>query len=216
MAHQLSLSPKIRIARVFPRVVRSPPPTWISQPTSKYKDSLFSSPTDVGSYNPLLFGSQRLLWHSFLFLIDVGPPPPLGPATLLSFLPPINVGPHQIHPPLGPSVLAGTSPHVHPPPSGLMSTPLRDSVSLFVGTLHFDTICNGPPLANIVLFGAFPFTTPLKVFKTRLVGRDFHTLIESVSFSSTTDVESHNPPPFGVQCPRLHLFLYPFKWDPTK
>ena len=34
----------------------------------------------------------------------------------------------------------------------------------------------------------------LKVFKTCLLGRGFHTLIKNVSFSSPTDVGSHNPP----------------------
>ena len=38
---------------------------------------------------------------------------------------------------------------------------------------------------------AFPFRLPLKVFKTRLLERGFHTLLKNVSFSSPTDVGSH-------------------------
>ena len=57
-----------------------------------------------------------------------------------------------------------------------------------------NTICNSPspPLANIILFGI-----PLKVFRTRLQGRGFHTLIKNVSFSSPNDVRSHNPTSSG-------------------
>ena len=43
----------------------------------------------------------------------------------------------------------------------------------------------------------------------RLLGRGFYTLIKNVSFSSPTDVESHNPPPFGTQRLRCHSFLSP-------
>ena len=85
------------------------------------------------------------------------------------------------HPPSGPSVLAGTPSHVHP---------LWDSTSSLAhrSMSDFDTICNdpSPPLADLVLFGL-----PLKVFKTCLLGRGFHTLIKNVSFSSPTDVRSH-------------------------
>ena len=51
-------------------------------------------------------------------------------------------------------------------------------------------------------FWVFPFRLPLKVFKTRLLGRGFHIFIKSVSFSSSTDVGSHNPPPFRAHHPR--------------
>ena len=37
-------------------------------------------------------------------------------------------------------------------------------------------------------------------FKTRLLGRGFHTLIRYVSFPSPTDVGSHNLPPLWAQC----------------
>jgi len=52
----------------------------------------------------------------------------------------------------------------------------------------WDTIYNSPspPLADIVLF-----RLSLKVFKMRLLGRDFHILIRNVSFSSPIDVRCH-------------------------
>ena len=70
---------------------------------------------------------------------------------------------------------------------------------------------------------SFPFGLALKIFKTRLLGRGFHTLIKSVSFSSPTDVGSHNPPPLessvlastrffspiNVGPHQIHLFLFP-------
>ena len=37
----------------------------------------------------------------------------------------------------------------------------------------------------------------LKIFNICLLGRDFHTFIKNVSFFSSTDVRSHNPPPSG-------------------
>ena len=115
-----------------------------------------------------------------------------------------------IHPPSGPSVLAGTrsflqsmwDPHqIHPlrgPTSllahHLVSTPLWGTASSL--THHpvsgSDTNCNdsGPQLADIVLFGL-----PLKVFKTCLLGRGFHTLKRvfrsPLSFSSPTNVGSY-------------------------
>ena len=48
----------------------------------------------------------------------------------------------------------------------------------------------------------FPFGIPPKVFKTRLLGRGFHTLIKNVSFSPPTNMGSYNPP---------HLELESFK-----
>ena len=76
----------------------------------------------------------------------------------------------------------------------LMSTPLRRIASSLAHrpVTGSNTICNGPSpsLADIVLF-----ELSLKVFKTCLLGRGFHTLIKSVSFSSPTNVGSHNPPP---------------------
>ena len=103
-----------------------------------------------------------------------------------------------IHPPLDPSVLAGTPPCVHPlrgSTSSLAHRPMSGSC----------TICNSlsPPLADIVLFGL-----PLKVFKTCLLGRGFHTLIKSASFFSSTDVESHR------KCGRMHRLN--FIWHPDE
>ena len=77
----------------------------------------------------------------------------------------------------------------------LMSTPLRGSTCSLAHHLvsGSHTICNGPspPLADIVSLWAFSFGLPLKVFKTHLIGRSFHTLIKNASFSSSTDVGSH-------------------------
>ena len=129
------------------------------------KNVSFSSPTDVGSHNPPRFAAQRSRWHSFLSPIDVGPLDP---------------------PPLGPCVLPRTPPGVH----------LHSGLSLLASTspgADFDTICNSPspPLADIVLFGLSLLGFPTR-FKTRLLGRDFHTLIKNVLFSSPTDVGSHS------------------------
>ena len=44
--------------------------------------------------------------------------------------------------------------------------------------------------------------SPSRGFKTRLLGEGFHTLINGGLFSSPTNVEHHNPPPFGAQRPR--------------
>ena len=71
-------------------------------------------------------------------------------------------------------------------------------------------LCNSPSpqLTDIVLF-----ELSLKVFKTRLLGRDFYTLIKNVLFSSPTDVGSHNPSPFKAQRPCWHSFLSPIDVD---
>ena len=48
---------------------------------------LFSSPTNVRHHNPPPFGAKRSRWHSFLPPIDVGPPqihPLWGPMSLLA------------------------------------------------------------------------------------------------------------------------------------
>ena len=54
----------------------------------------------------------------------------------------------------------------------------------------------------------FPFGLPLKVFKTRLLERSFHTVIKRISFSSPIDVGSHNSAPFRAQRHRWLSFLY--------
>jgi len=87
------------------------------------------------------------------------------------------------------STSSGTPSHVHPlwgSTSSLAHHPVSGS----------DTICNSssPPLADIVLFGL-----SLKVFKTCLPGRGFHTLIKDVSFSSPTDEGSHNHIHFSLK-----------------
>ena len=75
---------------------------------------------------------------------------------------------------------------------------------VFLGGVD-EIVCNSPslPLAYIVLFGL-----SLTVIKMRLLGRSFHTLIKNVSFSSLTNVGSHNHPLRG-QRPRWHSFLSP-------
>ena len=97
-----------------------------------------------------------------------------------------------IYPSSGPSVLSG--------PTSLMT---RRPVS------GSDTICNGPspPLADIVLFGLF-------LSSLRLLWRGFHTLIKNASFSSPTDVGSHNLPLFDAQRPRWHSFPSPINVGP--
>ena len=91
----------------------------------------------------------------------------------------------QSTPPSGPSILASThspllSMWIHPF-QGLASSLAHHSVP------SSDAFCNIPipPLANIVLF-ELPFRASHQSFKTRLLRRDFHTLIKNVLFSSTT------------------------------
>ena len=78
-------------------------------------------------------------------------------------------------------------------------------------------ICNGtnPPLADIVLSGLSLSRFPSRFLK-RVCGRGFHTLIKGVSFSSPTDVGSHNPPPSEPQRPRWHSFPSPIDVKPPK
>ena len=106
-------------------------------------------------------------------------------------------------PPLKPSVLADTPPSVH-----LLSGSTYSLANCLVSDL--DTICNSSslPIIDIILFGLFGIS--LKVFKTRLLGRVFHTLIKNASFFFSTDVGSYNPPPLGSSVladtpPSVHL-----------
>ena len=120
-----------------------------------------------------------------------------------SFPSPIDVGSPN-PPPSRPSVLAGTPPCVHPLRGSAFSLthcPVSSS----------DTICNSssPQLTDIVLFGL-----SLKVFKTRLLGGDVHTLVTNVLFSSLINVGSHNPLPSRAQCPHRHLFPSPIDVGP--
>ena len=51
-------------------------------------------------------------------------------------------------------------------------------------------------------------------FKTRMLGRCFHTLIKGVSFFSPTDVRHYNPHPLGPSViVDTHFFLQSM-WDP--
>ena len=79
----------------------------------------------------------------------------------------------------------------------MISPPLRGSASSLGhrSVSGSDTICNSlsPPLADIVFF-----EFSLKVFKTCLLGRGFHTLVKNILFSSPTDVGSHNSPSFEL------------------
>ena len=62
---------------------------------------------------------------------------------------------------------------------------------------------------------AFPFGLPLKVSKTHLLGRGLHTLIKNASFSSPTDVGSHNPPPSEPKVLASTRSLLQSMWDPS-
>ena len=149
-----------------------------------------------------------------------------------------------IHPPLGPSVLTGTrSPlqsmwvHTNPPlfgaqrprwhtaqyPPPFWAQCPRWHTAQCLALIPFVT-CQNPPLTDIVLFGL-----SLRIFRTRLPGGSFHTLINNALFLSPTNVRSHNPPPlepsilvgtryslqsmwdltnpppFAAQCPPWHI-----------
>ena len=54
-----------------------------------------------------------------------------------------------------------------------------------------------PTASRYCSLWAFPFRVPLKVFKTRLLGRGFHTLIKNDLYPSPTDVGSGN---ISVNC----------------
>jgi len=112
------------------------------------------------------------------------PPKPMLDHTIYPLRPRVLASTHSllqsmwdlpIHP-FWTSVFASTLLHVHP----------LSRLSLLAGTSP------SPPLADIVLL-AFPFGLPLKIFKTCMLGRGFHTLIKNVSFSSPTEVRSHVP-----------------------
>ena len=81
--------------------------------------------------------------------------------------------------------------------------PLRGSASLLAHHLVFGSNTHHLVLANIT--HAFPFELPFNVFKIRMLGRGFHTLVKNVLFPSPTNVGSHNPSPFGIQPPCWHI-----------
>ena len=115
-----------------------------------------------------------------------------------------DVGSHN-PPPSKSNILAGTP---------LVSTPFEAqpprSTSPGVGS---NTICNSSKATTSLYcsFWTFSSVLPLKIFKTHLLGRGFHTLIKNDSFSSVTDVGSHNPPLFRAQ--RLHRQSFPSPID---
>ena len=79
-----------------------------------------------------------------------------------------------------------------------VSTTLRSSASSLAhrSVSSSGTICNNPspPLFSL----NFSFRASPQGFKTRLLGRGFHTLIKNVLFSSSTDVGSHRMRPYFV------------------
>ena len=105
----------------------------------------------------------RLLGEGFHTFIKGDSTPPSRPSVLAgtrSFLQ-LMWDHHQIHPPLGPASLLAHR---------LVSNPLRGTTRRLAHRplSGSDTICNSPnpPLADIVLFRAFP-----QGFKTRLLGK---------------------------------------------
>ena len=63
-------------------------------------------------------------------------------------------------------------------------------------------------LADIVRFGSL--CSQPHDFKTRLLGRGFHTLIRNVPFPSPTDVGFHNPPPWEPASSLAHCSVSGF------
>ena len=92
----------------------------------------------------------------------------------------------------------------------ILSTRIKEDRS-FTPKYNKNNNSSSPPLVDIVLFGL-----PLKVFKRqrRLLGRGLHTIIKNASFSSPTDVRSHNPLPFRAERPRWHSFPSPTNVGP--
>ena len=71
-------------------------------------------------------------------------------------------------------------------------------INLACGVIRISNKCSCFEIilsSNIVLFGLSLLGFPSRFVKTCLLRRDFHTLIKNVSFSSPTNVGSHNPPP---------------------
>ena len=79
-----------------------------------------------------------------------------------------------------------------PPPSGL--SVLSDTLLGVWLLYHLKQL--KPTATRYCPLWNFPSGLPLKVFKTCLLDEGFHTLIKNVSFTSPTDVRSHNPPSF--------------------
>ena len=108
----------------------------------------------------------QLMW-------DITIHPPSRPSVLAStrsFL--ISMWePHQIHLLLGPSILTGTPPRAY----------LHSGNNLLIDIL------SGVWLSSL----GFPFQASPQDLKTRMLVRDFHTLIKGVSFSYPTNEEHH-------------------------
>ena len=187
------------------------------------KNASSSSPTDVGSHNPPSFKAQRPLWHSFSSPIDVGPPqstPSSGPSVLAGT-------PPCVHLPLGLSLLTGTSPrerfpHLYkecfvllPNRCGISQSTLFWGPASLLALVSFSNRC-GIPQSTLLrgptsLLAYCLVSTPLRGLASlpaHRLWRGFHILINNASFSSPTDMRSHNPPSFGG--PASSLELIPF------
>ena len=140
----------------------------------------FSSPTDVGSHNPLLFGASILAGtRSFLQLMWDPQSTPFGTQ----------------------------HPYWH---NALCPTPFGAQPPRW----HITRCLAQPTTSKYCPLWAFPFGLPLKVFKTCLPERGFHTLIKNVLLSSPTDVGSHNPPLSGPSVLASTHFILQLMWDP--
>ena len=84
-------------------------------------------------------------------------------------------------------------------------------LKVFLKWVCWREVCPNLPLVGIV-FWTFLFGFPIKILKTCLLGRGFHTLVKSVSFSSPTDVRSYNSLPFKAKRTRS---LLQSMWDPS-
>ena len=65
------------------------------------------------------------------------------------------------------------------------------------------------PASSLALFPSSSCRASPQGFKTRLLGKGFHTLMNGGLFSSLINLGHHNLPPFGAQRPRCHSFLPP-------
>ena len=87
------------------------------------------------------------------------------------------------------------------------STVLLSSYTSLYGFSSYTKLaeCNNSPI---------PFWASPQCFKTCLLEKGFHTLINGGLFSCPTNVGHHNPPPFGTQHSRGHYFLPPIDVGP--
>ena len=165
------------------------------QPKSKSTASRYCPLWAFPSEFVLKVFETRLLGRSFHTLIkmfcsplqlmwDLTIHPSLG-SSVLAGTPP------GVHPPSGPNVLAGKPPNVHPQLSVLVGTP--PGVWLWY---HFSP--SKPTTSRYCHLWTFLSRLALKVFKTRRLGRGFHTFIKKYSFPSPTDVGSHSLSGFPI------------------